>query len=70
VPFLSRSKAMKASDQYRNAALRLCQRANGIRSLDVRVEYESLAFAYMCLAEQADREAEEWAECRDLPATK
>ena len=61
---------MKASDQYRNAALRLCQRANGVRSLDVRVEYESLAFEYMFLAERADREAVEWGESCDPPAPK
>jgi hypothetical protein len=59
---------MKASDEYRNTALKLCQRANGVQELDIKVEYESLAFAYMCLAEQADRESTEWAECRDLVA--
>lgn len=57
---------MKQSDEYREKALRLCQRANAIADLDLKVEYESLAFTFMCLAEQADREIAEWAEWRDL----
>ena len=54
---------MRASDEYRIKALRLCRRAKSTSDPDVKVEYESLAFAYLCLAEQADCESAEWAEC-------
>ena len=60
---------MEASYKYRDVALKLCQKANSVQDLDLRVEYEALAFAYMCLAEQAGREPAEWAECRDLRKT-
>jgi hypothetical protein len=62
----NRRRAMQASDEYRVEALRLCRRATGISDPDMKVEYESLAFAYMCLAQQADCELAEWAECCDL----
>jgi hypothetical protein len=57
---------VKQSDEYREKALRLCQRANAVPDLDLKVEYEALAFTFMCLAEQVDSEMAEWAECRDL----
>jgi hypothetical protein len=57
---------MRPSDACRHQALKLCKQANAIEDPDLRVEYESLAFAYMCLAEQMDAERSEWAECRDL----
>lgn len=53
---------MKTSDVYRREALRLCQKANAQPDFDLRVEYESLAFAYMCLAEQTERDLLEWDE--------
>ena len=56
------------SDECRRQALRLCERANFIRDFDLRVEYETLAFAYMCLAEQMETGCPEWAECRNLGA--
>ena len=49
------------SDECRRQALRLCERANFIRDFDLRVEYETLAFAYMCLAEQMETGCPEWA---------
>jgi hypothetical protein len=45
---------MKASDQFRYTALRLCHKANDVQNANVRVEYESLAFAYMSIAELVD----------------
>lgn len=48
--------------------LKLCRRANGIQDVEHRAEYESLAFAFMCPAEQTDREVAEWAECPDPAA--
>ena len=53
---------MKTSDVYRHEALRLCQKANAQPDFELRVEYESLAFAYMCLAEQTERDLLEWDE--------
>jgi hypothetical protein len=52
---------MSASDIYRQRALELCQRANAQSNFDIRTEYESLAFAYMCLAEQTESDLLEWA---------
>jgi hypothetical protein len=52
---------MSASDIYRQRALELCQRANAQSNFDIRTEYESLAFAYMCLAEQIENDLLEWA---------
>jgi len=59
---------VNTSDECRREALRLCEQANLIRDVNIRVEYESLAFAYMCLAEQMDSERPESAECRELGA--
>ena len=59
---------MRTSGECRQRALRLCERANVILDVNLRVEYESLAFAYMCLAEQMDAESAEWAECLSLGA--
>jgi len=61
---------MEESRRYREVALELCQRANSVQDPDLRAEYEALAFSYMCLAEQAEREAEELAGCRDLREAK
>lgn len=61
-PNFNRRKIVTASDRYRDRALKLCQRANAVRDRNVRVEYESLAFAYMSLAEQAERELAGWVE--------
>jgi hypothetical protein len=52
--------SMKASDVYRHKALELCQKANTQSDFDLRVEYEALAFAYMCLADQTERDWVEW----------
>ena len=57
------SAMTKASDECRQQALRLCERANVVHDSNLRVEYESLAFAYMCLAEQMDADCSEWSEC-------
>ena len=52
---------MSASNAYRQKALELCQKANAQSNFDLRTEYESLAFAYMCVAEQMDSDLLEWA---------
>jgi hypothetical protein len=57
---------MKASDEFRDKAFKLCQCANGLQDLESKVEYESLAFVYMCLADQVESESVEWSKCRDL----
>jgi hypothetical protein len=62
------SAMTKASDECRQQALRLCERANVVHDFNLRVEYESLAFAYMCLAAQMDADCSEWSECLNLGA--
>ena len=47
---------MASGDEYRFKALELCERANEEQNLEVRRELESLANAYMRLAEMADRD--------------
>ena len=54
---------MSESDVYRQKALQLCQKANAQATFELRVEYESLAFVYMCLAEETDRDHLEWEPC-------
>lgn len=44
-----------AVDEYRRKALELCARANQQSDYSLRVEYETLAFLYMELAEKAER---------------
>ena len=56
---------MKSSDEFRDKAFSLCQCANRIQDLDSKVEYESLAFVYMCLADQVESELIEWNKCGD-----
>ncbi len=46
---------MPTGDEYRLKALELCQKANGELSHKLKSEYEHLAFAYLRLAEMADR---------------
>jgi hypothetical protein len=53
------SIAMRASQEYRKKALELCNRANSVRVHALKTEYEALAFSYMRLAEDADRDATE-----------
>jgi hypothetical protein len=54
---LLRSVAVRASQEYRQKALELCNRANSVRVHALKTEYEALAFSYMRLAEDADRDA-------------
>jgi hypothetical protein len=46
---------MPPGDQYRARAVELSARARGETAPAIRHEYESLALAYLRLAEQADR---------------
>jgi hypothetical protein len=48
---------MTPGDQYRIRAAELMAKAQGEAAAPVRLEYESLALAYLRLAEQADRNA-------------
>ena len=48
-------RGMASGDEYRCKALELCERANEEQELEVRREFESVATAYMRLAEMADR---------------
>lgn len=57
---------MRASQEYRQKALELCNRANSVRVHALKAEYEALAFSYMRLAEDADRDA---TESRTQPAS-
>jgi hypothetical protein len=50
---------VRASEEYRQKALELCNRANSARVHALKAEYEALAFSYMRLAEDADRDATE-----------
>ena len=53
---------MTSSEDCRAEALKLCERANKVLRTDLKAEYEALAFAYMCLAEQIEAERNEWSE--------
>jgi hypothetical protein len=53
------SVAVLESQKYRQKALELCKRANSVRVHALKTEYEALAFSYMRLAEDADRDATE-----------
>jgi hypothetical protein len=46
---------MPAGDHYRARAAELSAKAQAETAPAIRVEYENLAFAYLRLAEQADR---------------
>ena len=48
---------MPESQKYRQKALELCKRANSVRVHALKTEYEALAFSYMRLAEDAERDA-------------
>lgn len=48
---------MPSQEEYRRKAAELCSRANQQINLELKVEYENLAFAYMRLAELAERDA-------------
>lgn len=47
-----------SAEQYRQNALRLCAFANETSDPLIRAELESLAFAYMRLAEKAEQPAD------------
>ena len=49
---------MRSGDAYRAKAAKISAQAAKERRADIRVELESLARAYMRLAEQADRNAD------------
>lgn len=46
---------MPSGDEYRRKALQLCDKANREPKIELSKEYEVLAFAYMRLAEMAER---------------
>ena len=48
---------MPAGDEYRLKAVELCARANKEPKPDLRNEFQGLAFAYMNLADLADKNA-------------
>ncbi len=47
---------MAQAETYRQKALELCARAQEQTEIVLRAEYESLAFLYLDLAEQVDRQ--------------
>jgi len=55
---------MSSGDEYRHKALVLCGKANHEQRPEIRREYENLAFAYMRLAEIAERD---WLAGADSP---
>ena len=48
---------MPSEDEYRRKAVELCNRANREPNVELRREYEVLAFAYVRLAELAEQRA-------------
>lgn len=48
---------MPSGDEYRRKAVELCEKANRESKTELKKEYEVLAFAYMQLAEMAERNA-------------
>lgn len=47
---------MPSGDEYRRKAVELCDKANREPKTELKKEYEILAFAYMQLAEMAERD--------------
>jgi hypothetical protein len=48
---------MPSGEEYRRKAVELCEKANREPKLELSKEYEVLAFAYIRLAEMAERNA-------------